>query len=169
MREREKLPMINDELQLEVEVTQRNLPKEGTKGKFWFVTIVTTNDYYITVILVAHDLVISTIFARAPMAARWLISLILTVLYSHALGSQHVFTADPSSVTSIKNNGVVRRFDIESTLQQVLITAQVRLACSSIKRSWWIWIYVGARPWHLAYHAIVRRYILAPWCTSSTS
>ena len=67
------------------------------------------------------------------MASRWLRSLILTVLYSLALGSQHVFTADPSSVTSIKNNGVVRRFDIvESTLQQVLITAQVRLAYSLI-------------------------------------
>ena len=68
------------------------------------------------------------------MASRWLRSLILTVLYSLALGSQHVFTADPSSVTSIKNNGVVRRFDIvrvESTLQ-VLITAQVRLANSLI-------------------------------------
>ena len=67
------------------------------------------------------------------MASRWLLSLILTVLCSLAFGSQHVFTADPTSGTSIKNsNGVVRRFDIESTLQQVLITAQVRLARSSI-------------------------------------
>ena len=68
------------------------------------------------------------------MASRWLLSLMLTVLYSLALGSQHVFTADPSSATSIKNNGVVRRFDIvtvESTLQ-VLITAQVRLTNSLI-------------------------------------
>ena len=61
------------------------------------------------------------------MLTRWLLSLILTVLDSLALGSQHVFTADPTT-TSVKNNGVVRRFDIESTLQQVLITAQVRLA-----------------------------------------
>jgi hypothetical protein len=67
------------------------------------------------------------------MATGWLLSLILTVFYSLALGSQHVFTADPPSYTSIKNNGVVRRFDIvEFTLQQVLITAQVRLAYSSI-------------------------------------
>ena len=68
-----------------------------------------------------------------PMATRWLLSLMLTAFYSLALGSQHVFTADPTSVSSIKNNGVVRRFDItESTLQQVLITAEVRLLCSSL-------------------------------------
>jgi hypothetical protein len=71
------------------------------------------------------------------MASRWLLSLILTVLCSQALGSQHVFTADPASVTSVntvKNNGVVRRFDIAESnmLQQVLITAQVRLAYSLI-------------------------------------
>jgi hypothetical protein len=68
------------------------------------------------------------------MASRWLLSLILTVLCSQALGSQHVFTADTASVTSVKNNGVVRRFDIAESnmLQQVLITAQVRLAYSLI-------------------------------------